>query len=97
VLVQGALSTRFMRGDANLSAFLNMTDAIVVLRALFLGGPQLPCLDAADANDVGSVDISDPIYVLRYLYLGGPPPPPPYPEAGVDLSPETALGCERGL
>ncbi|MBN1444231.1 MAG: hypothetical protein JXA90_16080 [Planctomycetes bacterium] len=97
MLVEGALATRFIRGDADLSGGLNVTDPVVVLSALFLGGSPLVCLDAADANDVGRVDISDPIFVLRYLFLGGPPPPPPFPHPGVDLSPETSLGCERGL
>jgi hypothetical protein len=96
-LVPGALGNRFIRGDADLSRRLELTDAVVVLVALFLGGRPLACLDAADANDVGRVDISDPIYVLRYLYLGGPPPPTPFPEPGEELSPTTALGCERGL
>lgn len=96
-LVRGALGSRFLRGDADLDGRLNMTDAVVILMTLFLGRAPLPCLDAADANDVGRVDISDPIFILRYLFLGGPEPPSPYPEPGEDLSPQTALGCERGL
>ena len=97
MLVQGALSSEFIRGDSDLSGKINLTDAVFVLRSLFLGGGPLPCLDAADSNDVGRVDISDPIHALRYLFLGGPPPPPPFPDPGVDLSPETALGCDQGM
>jgi hypothetical protein len=93
----GALGTKFIRGDANVDGLINMSDAVYTLMALFLGGAALPCLDAADANDVGRVDISDPIFILRFLFLGGPQLPAPYPEAGEDLSPQTALGCERGL
>jgi hypothetical protein len=96
-LVLGSLGARFIRGDADLNGELDLTDAVFVLMRLFLGGEALPCLDAADANDVGRVDISDPIFLLRFLFLGGPPPPPPFPEPGEDLSPQTALGCERGL
>ena len=96
-LVTGALGTRFIRGDADLSRKLDITDALFTLRALFLGEGTLPCLDAADANDVGRVDISDPIFSLRYLFLGGPSPPSPYPDPGEELSPETALGCDRGI
>jgi hypothetical protein len=96
-LVTGALGARFIRGDADLSRKLDITDALFTLRALFLGEGSLPCLDAADSNDVGRVDISDPIFSLRYLFLGGPAPPSPYPDPGEDLSPETALGCDRGV
>ncbi len=96
-LVTAALGTRFIRGDANLDGRMNMTDAVHILMSLFLGAGPLPCLDAADSNDVGRVDISDPIFILRYLFIGGPQPPSPFPDAGEDLSPETALGCERGM
>ncbi len=96
-LVSSALGTTFIRGDADLSRAVQLTDAVYILMSLFLGGEPLACLDAADANDVGRVDISDPIFILTYLFLGGPQPPPPFPEPGHDLSPETALGCERGL
>lgn len=96
-LVQDSLGSEFIRGDADLSGRVNMTDAVYVLMALFMGEGPLPCLDAADANDVGRVDISDPIFILHFLFVGGPLPPAPYPEPGQDLSPRTALGCERGL
>lgn len=96
-LVAAALGTKFIRGDADLDGLVNITDAVYTLMALFLGGEALPCLDAADANDVGRVDISDPIFTLRFLFLGGPQIPAPFPTAGEDLSPPTALGCERGL
>lgn len=96
-LVLGDLGSRFIRGDADLNGTVNLSDAVYVLSALFLGAGPLPCLDAADVNDVGRIDIADPIYLLRFLFLGGPPPLPPFPDPGVDLSPETAFGCERGL
>lgn len=96
-LVTEALGTEFIRGDADLSGSVQLTDAVVILMALFLGGAQLECLDAADANDVARVDISDPIFILHYLFMGGPEPPPPFPDPGAALSPQTSLGCERGL
>jgi len=96
-LVTGALGARFLRGDANLDGVLNLSDPVFTLMALFLGGGPLPCLDAADANDVARVDISDPIFTLRYLFTGGPAPPAPFPQPGEELSPATALGCDRGL
>jgi hypothetical protein len=96
-LVLGAMGTQFIRGDADLNRRVNLTDAVYILMALFMGGPQLACLDAADANDVARVDISDPIFILNFLFLGGPRPPEPFPEPGEDLNPTSALGCTRGL
>ncbi len=74
----------FIRGDANMDGKVDISDAIATLGYLFLGGLERICLDAADANDDGEVNISDPIYLLEHLFLGGKPPPPPYPEAGLD-------------
>ena len=62
---------------------MDITDPIVTMAFLFLGGPG-SCLDRHDSNDDGALDISDPIYTLSALFLGGPLPRPPHPEAGVD-------------
>ena len=40
----------FARGDANGDGPVDITDAITVLDALFLGGGSLPCPNAADAR-----------------------------------------------
>ena len=96
-LVKGALGRRFIRGDADLSGKLDLTDPITILSYLFLGAGPIPCLDAGDVNDVGPVDITDPICLLMFLFLGGPAPPMPYPYPGEDMTPRTGLGCERGL
>jgi hypothetical protein len=83
----------FLRGDADGSGAVDITDAIAVLDDIFLGRPApASCRDALDANDDGTVDISDPIFVLSFLFLGGPPLRPPYPEPGIDPTPDD-LGC----
>ena len=46
-------------------------------------------MDAADANDDGSIDIADAIYLLSYLFGGGDQPPPPFPDPGIDPTPDT--------
>jgi len=95
-LVRGGLGTRFVRGDADLNGTVDISDPIITLASLFLGGDPLPCLNAADSNGAGStVDISDPIFTLHFLFLGGPAPPLPFPEPGEALG--RSLGCERGL
>ncbi len=82
----------FARGDANMDKRIDISDAVTTLSYLFLGMGELECLDAADANDDGELNITDPIYLLEHLFLGGAPPPPPYPEAGLDPTPDD-LGC----
>jgi hypothetical protein len=58
----------FVRGDANLDRFLDISDPVTVLFHLFLGGDSLSCDDAADANDDGKIDVSDPVTLLNYLF-----------------------------
>ncbi len=53
-------SVAFLRGDANADGVVNISDPSFILNALFTGGRQPDCDDAADANDDGLVDISDP-------------------------------------
>lgn len=86
--------TPFLRGDTNNSGNVDLSDAVATFNALFLGIPALaPCRDALDANDSGSVDLSDGIYVLEFLFQGGPRIPVPYPDAGLDPTPDNLPGC----
>ena len=52
--------SHFKRGDANSDAQLNIGDAVFMLSALFSGGQQPPCMDAADVNDDGTYKDGDP-------------------------------------
>jgi len=81
-----AQSASFVRGDANADARLDLSDVIFTLGALFMGGEQGSCADAADSNDDGELDISDALYTLGRLFLGGPEPPSPGLYCGVDPS-----------
>lgn len=87
-----ARSATFVRGDANDSGVVDLSDAVFDLSFLFTGGAQPPCLDAADANDDGVVDISDAVAVLTFLFVGGIPLDPPYPGCGADPTVDP-LGC----
>ncbi len=81
----------FMRGDANFDKGRDITDPIITLSNLFLGGASPPCLDAADSNDDGKLDISDAVHTLQLLFLvGGDFPPPEM--WGQDPTPDD-LGC----
>ena len=85
----------FVRGDVNRDRLLNLTDVIVALTALFLGGSErsdLPCPDAADVDDSGSVDLTDAIGLASYLFGWAAAPRSPYPDAGRDTTADP-LGC----
>jgi hypothetical protein len=69
----------FIRGDANGDGAIDITDAISILQANFLGRPVIPCRDAADLNDDTAVDITDPLMALEFLFLGTFQPPAPGP------------------
>jgi len=84
---------RFMRGDTNADAKVDIADVIYTLKFLFAGGAPAGCRDAADANDDGQVDIADAVTVLNRLFGGGPPLPPPFGLCGLDLTID-ALGCD---
>jgi hypothetical protein len=83
---------RFIRGDCETTGTLDLSDAVFLLRHLYLGGTGPGCLDACDGDDSGALDITDAIAILSHLFLGGPPPPAPFPDPGPDPTPD-AIGC----
>jgi hypothetical protein len=82
----------FFRGDSNGDSTVNMTDAISLLGALFLGGERPACSDAADSNDDGKLDIADALAILNFLFTGTSVLPAPHPDRGSDPTPD-ALHC----
>jgi hypothetical protein len=74
----------FIRGDADASGAVNLSDGIYILNFLFRSGPEPPCGDAADTDNDGSLGISDAIYLFNHLFLGAPPPPAPGLSCGPD-------------
>ena len=66
-------------GDANGDAAIDQSDAVLIIRFIFAGGPApgYSCgnpIGLGDANGDGSVDISDAIYLINYIFAGGPAP-----------------------
>ncbi len=87
---------RFLRGDTTGDRTIDLADPIAVLAYLFSGLERLSCPDAADANDDGTLNLGDPVYLLQFLFAGGAPPRPPYPEPGVDPTPDDLPPCNEG-
>jgi hypothetical protein len=84
--------TQFLRGDVDENGEVDLSDALALVNYLFTGQATATCLDTLDADDSGSVDLTDSIYLLNYLFKGGTPPPPPFPEPGLDPTAD-ALDC----
>jgi hypothetical protein len=85
---------RFVRGDANGDASIDISDPVRILFYLFVGGVSAPCQDVLDVNDSGLVDLSDAIFLLNFLFRGGSEIPAPYPAAGLDPTEDTLPPCE---
>ena len=90
LVVRFSTGEPFRRGDANVDGKLDIADPIATLGYLFLGGAELPCLDAADADDSGGLDITDAVRSLNYLFLDAEAPPAP----GADVCGEDPTGDE---
>lgn len=82
----------FQRGDVNADQRIDLTDPFTILRYLFADESTPGCLDAADPNDDGEIDVSDAVYDLLYLFAAGNAPRPPFPELGIDPTPDR-LDC----
>jgi hypothetical protein len=72
-----------------------VTDSVVLLSFLFLGGVAPPCRAACDANGDGQVvgNVTDAVHLLTFNFLGGPPPPAPFPACAPGAAPDAGLGC----
>ena len=92
----GGPDALFVRGDVNSDTFCDLGDAIFHLSYTFGNGALPVCLDAGDANDDGHSDVSDAIFILYYIFIEGPTMNPPFPNPGVDPTPDS-IGCEQGL
>ncbi len=78
-LLPEGVALLFLRGDIDGNGITSaLLDGLFVLQWGFLGGPESPCLDAADCDDNGEVSaLLDGLYLLTWGFLGGPEPPPP--------------------
>jgi hypothetical protein len=85
----------FLRGDADGNLRLDLADAINNLVFMTSACPDCPiplCPKALDVNDNGMIDLGDAIQLLNFLYIGGSPPAAPFPDPGVDPTPD-GLDC----
>lgn len=82
VRLTAGTASSFIRCNANDDLEVHISDAIGILQALFQGGPQAGCTEAADCNSDGNVDLSDAVFALSFLFRGGQAPASPFPDCG---------------
>ena len=84
----------FRRGDTDDNGEVTINDGIRLLGFLFLGGVDVACPDAADADDVDGLALTDAVYSFNWLFNGGPEPVAPGPfECGIDATPDGLGAC----
>jgi hypothetical protein len=93
---------KFIRGDANNDARLDIADGIWIINNLFYAGPDTACKPAADSNNDGLRNIADAVYLFNYQLQPGatpstifPPPPAPFPNCG-SVDGVTTAECPDG-
>ncbi|MFN0057645.1 MAG: dockerin type I repeat-containing protein [Planctomycetota bacterium] len=84
----GPARAAFVRGDVNSDGVVNQADAVFLLNAIYIDGPEPVCWDAGDINDDGAIGLLDPVWLLTYLFVSGPAPAAPFPSAGGDPTPD---------
>jgi hypothetical protein len=72
----------FIRGDANGDGVVDISDAVVLVEQLYLGGPEGDCLMARDADGDNRIGVLDLVTVLGHLFLGDISPWAPFPRCG---------------
>jgi PKD repeat protein len=74
----GTLGTKsIIRGDANYSHSINITDITFLVTYLFRDGSAPVTVQSGDAAFDYNVNINDVTYLVAYLFQNGPPPPSP--------------------
>lgn len=63
-----------IRGDADNSGAIDISDAVYLISFIFSGGPAPDPLWLGDASCDGAVDISDAVFLVAYIFSGGPAP-----------------------
>jgi hypothetical protein len=92
-LVPVGASGPFIRGDANRSGTLDISDGLAILFKLFAGGTALRCEDHGDVDDNGALQVTDAVRLLDYLFQGGAAPAAPFPSAGQDPTGSDPFDC----
>jgi hypothetical protein len=61
-------------GDCDVSGFVSISDAVMLISFIFGGGPAPEPLLVGDVDCTGVVNISDVVYLIEYIFSSGPAP-----------------------
>ncbi|MDF1544758.1 MAG: PKD domain-containing protein [bacterium] len=64
-----------LRGDADHSGAVDITDLTYMVDYFFAAGPVFICPDEGNIDGLGGVDITDLTYLVDYMFNAGPAPP----------------------
>ena len=64
-----------LRGDADHSGGVDISDLTYVVDYFFASGPNFPCPEEGNVDGFGTTDITDLTYLVDYMFNSGPPPP----------------------
>ncbi|MBI4585657.1 MAG: hypothetical protein HY717_16725 [Planctomycetes bacterium] len=90
----------FHRGDPNNDGDMDVSDAIFLLRFLYLDSIEPACLESADVNNDGLIELQDSINILNFVFKGNvqfADPGPLFRSCGPDSDDPGSpahLGCE---
>ena len=91
IMISGAPTTTFRRGDINDDGNSDIVDLVNGAQFLFgVGGLPVTCEDAIDTDDNGTLEpLIDTIFLAAFLFQGGPSLDAPYPNCGADPTPDS--------
>lgn len=78
-----------VRGDADGSGSISVSDAVYLIYYIFAGGPAPVSVVAGDANSDCATNITDCVFLINYIFSGGPAP-------SADLSCDGLQWAKRG-
>ncbi|NIS16252.1 MAG: hypothetical protein GWN14_25840 [candidate division Zixibacteria bacterium] len=58
-------------GDANADEMVNVSDAVMIINYVFVGGEAPDPIEAGDADCSGSVNVSDAVLIINFVFIGG--------------------------
>ncbi len=65
---------KFLPGDANGNAEVEVADVVYLINYILKSGPAPIPTDAGDVNCDGAVEVSDVVYLINYIFNSGPEP-----------------------
>jgi len=73
-IVRATANNSYVCGDVSGDGAVSVSDAVIVINYVFMGGEILMPIQAGDANCDSEVNVSDAIYIMNFIFQGESPP-----------------------